>query len=417
MKDILRKMLPNYYTDIKSQNMYFYLMNGVLFTLVVNLYKPFAQKLLYRLGGVETHVSLYNSLPGLIALFGIIPGVLYMCKTTSKKKTLSGIFLLSRFCVFLYAFVPFLPGHLQPIAFVLITALMNFPESVSATALQSITADVFGERDRARAITARNKFTTVANFLSLILLSQILKVFGNTNEKAIMIYQWFFVLAFIIGLIEIFTFRRLKETTQTPQNCINLKESLKEVFRNKAYLGFLACSLTFHFGWQMGWPLFGIYQIEYLMADETWITILSVTSSIVMFFSFGFWSRTIEKKGNNFVAAFATMGMAATPVLYVLSHNLVVLTLSGLIMGFFTAGTTTVLLNFLLEVSPEKNRIMYVAVHATLTNVTLFIGPLIGDMVLKSSNIYTALLVTALMRFIGSVTFMKRRKIDKSVQI
>jgi hypothetical protein len=60
---------------------------------------------------------------------------------------------------------------------------------------------------------------------------------------------------------------------------------------------------------------------------------------------------------------------------------------------------------------------MYVAVHATLTNVTLFIGPLIGDMVLKSSNIYTALLVTALMRFIGSVTFMKRRKIDKSVQI
>jgi MFS family permease len=165
----------------------------------------------------------------------------------------------------------------------------------------------------------------------------------------------------------------------------------------------------------MGWPLFGIYQIEYLLADETWLTILSVTSSIVMFFSFGYWSKIIERKGNNYAAAFATMGMAATPVLYVLSRNLWVLTGSGLIMGFFTAGTTTVLLSYLLEVSPEKNRIMYVAVHATLTNVTLFIAPLIGDIVLKASNIYIALLITALMRFVGSMTFMNRTRLRRVV--
>jgi MFS family permease len=377
---------------------------------VVNLYKPFAQKFLYRLGGGETHVSLYNSLPGLIALFGIIPGVIYMCKAVSKKKTLSGIFLFSRFFILLYAFVPFLPMNLQPLSFVIITALMNFPEAVSSTALQSVTADVFGERERAWAITSKNRYTTIANFLSLIVLSQLLNVFGTTNEKTIIIYQVFFVLAFIVGLVEILTFRRLKETTVVPQTCIDLKQSVKEVFGNKAYLGFLGCSLTFHFGWQMGWPLFGIYQIEYLLADETWLTILSVTSSIVMFFSFGYWSKIIERKGNNYAAAFATMGMAATPVLYVLSRNLWVLTGSGLIMGFFTAGTTTVLLSYLLEVSPEKNRIMYVAVHATLTNVTLFIAPLIGDIVLKASNIYIALLITALMRFIGSMTFMNRTR-------
>ena len=394
--------------------MYYFITNGILFTLVINLYKPFAQKFLYRLGGGETHVSLYNSLPGLIALFGIIPGVMYMCKAVSKKKTLSGIFLFSRLFILLYAFVPFLPGNLQPITFVIITALMNFPEAVSATALQSVTADVFGERERAWAITSKNRYTTFANFLSLIFLSQILNIFGKTNEKTIIIYQVFFVLAFIVGLVEILTFRRLKETTQEPQTCIDFKQSIKEIFSNKTYLGFLACSLTFHFGWQMGWPLFGIYQIGYLMADETWLTILSVTSSIVMFFSFAYWGRVIEKKGNNYAAAYATMGMAATPVLYVLSHNLWVLTASGLIMGFFTAGTTTVLLSFLLEVSPEKNRIMYVAVHATLTNVTLFIAPLIGDAVLKASNIYIALLMTALMRFVGSLTFMNRIRLKRA---
>lgn len=413
MKSLIKKFLPTDNGDLYLRNRYFYILNGVLFTLVINLYKPFAQKFLYRINGNETHVSLYNSLPGLIALFVIIPGILYMCRAASKKRALSGIFLFSRLFILSFAFVPFLPTAIQPMAFVLITALMNFPESVSTTALQSFTADVFGESERARAITSKNKFTTFASLLSMIVLSQILKIFGNTNERAIEIYQIFFVFAFFIGLVEIMTFTKLKETTKNDEACINFLPAIKEIFRNKAFLGFLACSLTFHFGWQMGWPLFGIYQIGYLHADETWLTILNVTSSIVMFFSFSQWSRIIEKKGNNFTAGLATMGMAATPVLYVLSHNLYVLTLSGLIMGFFTAGTTTVLFNYLLEVAPPKNRIMYVAVHATLTNITLFIGPLIGDVVLKGSNIYIALLVTALMRFIGSMTFMLRGKLRK----
>ncbi|MGB7606303.1 MAG: MFS transporter [Lutisporaceae bacterium] len=414
MLNFFRMARAKAYKDVYSQNMYFYIVNGILFTLVTNLYKPFAQKFLYRLGGGETHVSLYNSLPGLIALFAIIPGILYMCKAVSKKKVLSNIFLLSRFIILLYAFVPFLPLALQPITFVIITALMSFPESVSTTALQSFTADVFDENKRAKAITSKNKYTTFASFISLILLAQILKLFGTTNEKAVIAYQIFFVLAFVVGLFEIFTLNKLKETSINEESCINFKQSIKEVFSNKAYLGFLACSLLFHFGWQMGWSLFSIYQIDNLKADETWITILSVTSGVVMFLSFNFWSRLITKKGNSLAATFATMGMAATPILYVMSRNLYVLTLSGLIMGFFTAGTFTVLLNFLLEVSPQKNRIMYVAVHATLTNVTLFIGPLVSDVVLKASNIYIALLVCALFRLIGSMAFFSRSRLRKA---
>lgn len=414
MFKLIKKAVPKVQNDINGQNMYFYVLNGILYTLVTNLYKPFAQKFIYRLGGAETHVSLFNSLPGLVALLAIIPGVLYMSKAVSKKKILSNTFFLSRFITLLYAFVPFVPIEYQPITFVIITAMMSFPESISTTALQSFTADVFGEDKRARAITQKNKYTTFASLISLIMLAQILKVFGTTNEKAIVVYQVFFVLAFIVGLFEIFTFNKMKETSIGEQGTINLKESLKEVFSNKAFLGFLACSLTFHFGWQMGWPLFSIYQIDNLRADETWITILGVTSSIVMFFSFNFWSKLIQKKGNSSAATFATFGMAATPVLYVLSKNLYVLTISGLIMGFFTAGTVTVILNFLLEVSPQKNRIMYVAVHATLTNVTLFIGPLISDAILKASDIYMALLVTAFFRFLGSFAFLLRTRLRKA---
>jgi hypothetical protein len=49
-----------------------------------------------------------------------------------------------------------------------------------------------------------------------------------------------------------------------------------------------------------------------------------------------------------------------------------------------------------------------VAVHATLTNVTLAVAPLLGDVVLRYSNIYIALYIVAVARFIGSSAFFIR---------
>lgn len=160
----------------------------------------------------------------------------------------------------------------------------------------------------------------------------------------------------------------------------------------------------------MGWPLFSIYQIEYLGADEWWLTLLTVSSSIIMFFSFGYWKNLIHKKGNSYVMSTTTLGMAATPILFALSPNLYIITITGLITGFFTAGTITVLLTALLEVTPDKNRLLYIGVHVTLTNITLFLAPLLGDFILNHTNIYLALCATAFFRLIGSIAFFIRNK-------
>ncbi|MHB1393803.1 MAG: MFS transporter [Clostridia bacterium] len=173
--------------------------------------------------------------------------------------------------------------------------------------------------------------------------------------------------------------------------------------------------MLFHFGWQMGWSLFGIYQIKYLGATEAWITISNVSSGIAMFMSYGYWERLITKKGNCYAIALATTGMDATPIMYAWSPNLYVLTVAGIIMGFFTSGTMTTILSSLLEAAPEKNRLMYVAVHATMTSVTLSIAPLTGDFMLKHSNIYIALYVVAAAKFAGSFAFFVRERCSRRV--
>jgi len=406
------KRLFNKKGDLSTQehNILYYVLNGILFTIVVNLYKPFAAKFIFRLGGTESHVSLSTSLPGLIAVFVTIPGLIMMSNTSDKKKSMMRFFFSSRLFVLSFAFIPFFPSAMQPMAFVILSSFMNIPESISTTGLQSFSGDIFLSELRPTAISARNKFSTLAQIISAYIIGMILKSFGDSGDDIIKVYQIFFVLAFIIGLLEIYTFNKIKETSCSPKLDINLKESFLEIFSNKKFNIFLVCSLLFHFGWQMGWPLFNIYQIKYLGADEWWLTILSITSAIVMFFSFGYWKKLIHKKGNSFVISSATLGMAATPILFALSPNLYIITVTGLITGFFTAGTITALLTLLLEVTPDKNRILYIGVHVTLTSITLFLAPTLGDFILSHTSIYFALCASAFFRLIGSISFFIRNK-------
>lgn len=399
-----------------SNNIRFYIWNGILFTLMTSFSRTYAIKFLFRIGGNEHHASLFNALPGFIAVFATIPGIIWLNKTINKKKTMSAFFWGSRIITLLFAFIPFIPTAYQPMGFVMLYSIMNFPEAASVTALQSYSGDIFLPAERATAISLRNKFSTLAQVISFIILGELLSSSGKSDKHVIIMYQIFFVVAFVLGIFEILTFHKLKETScSIPASKIELRKSIKDIFNNKRFSLFLVCSLLFHFGWQMGWPLFSIYQIKYLGADEGWLTILNITSNLVMFFSYSYWNRMIKRKGNPFVMAVTTLGMAATPILFALSPNLYVMTVTGLVTGFFTSGTTTVILSSLLEVSPEGDRILYVGIHATLTNITLAIAPIIGDRILSASSIYMALVATAFFRFIGSFAlFIRSKRISTS---
>jgi MFS family permease len=403
---------------VMSDNLKFYIWNGILFTLMTSLSKTYAVKFLYRLGGTGFHVSLYNALPGFIAAFAIMPGIILINNTTNKKLVVGRFFLVSRLFTLCFAFVPFLPTAFQPMVFILITALMNFPESLSVTALQSFSGDIFVPEERATAISLRNKFSTLAQLLSFLVVGRVLSRMGSTEAFIIQKYQIFFAIAFFLGLMEIRTFYKLRENScKVPKSRLCIKSALINMKANRKYIIFMCCSLLFHFGWQMGWPLFSIYQIDYLGADEGWLTILNITSSITMFLSFSFWNRRIKAKGNASVITAATLGMALTPVLFILSPNLYVLVMACLIMGFFTSGMITVVLSSLLEVAPEDERMIYVGVHATLTSLTLAVAPMIGNVFLSSYGIHIALLATSVFRLIGSAAFHYRsRRVSKSIE-
>ncbi len=402
----LRKKIFGY-----NKNIEYYAMNGILFTMVSVLSRSYAIKFLDRLGGDAIHYSLFNALPGFVAIFTTIPGMLIIQRGKSKKKMLSIFFTISRSFPLLLALVPFLPKEMQPLVFVVIYGLMNFPESISATSLQAYTGDVFTPSERADAMTLRNQLSQISQISVSILVGFILSL-SSDNLVVIRMYQVFIVLSFLIGLKEIGYINKMKPhlklETQKETQGLTIVQSIKDCFSNKEYKKFLACSLIFHFGWQMGWPLFNVYQISFLKADEMWLTIINALSSFFMVISFAYWGSLIKKKGFEFATAFATFGMALTPLLYFLTRTLFQNALVQPATGFFTAGTTIVILGSLLETSSDKDRTMSVALHATLTSITLAIAPLFGNLIQSEFGIQTALLVTSGFRALGFSAFFFR---------
>jgi predicted MFS family arabinose efflux permease len=397
-----------------SNNIRYYTLNGILFTMVTIFAKSFAAKFLDRLGGAPIHYSLLNALPGFVAIFVTIPGIVMIQRSNNKRRIMEGFFYLSRSFPLLLALVPLLPEVWRPLAFVAVYGLMNFPESISATALQSFTGDVFSPRERAEAITYRNSYSQIAQLVTSVIMGVVLSV-TTTNSSAINMYQFFIVLSFLLGLKEIHYLKKLKAEDRQQVPDMRPVDTIRRIFRHRDYRTFIICSLIFHFGWQTGWPLFSIYQISYLGADEKWLTIVNVVLSLSGIVSFPIWQRIVKKTGYDLGIVFATICMASTPILYTLTHSMFENAAVQPMIGFSTAGITAVLLGLMLESSPDGESLVSAAIHTTLTSVTLSVAPLFGNLVLSLFGLNASLYVSGTLRAAGCLAFLiryliKRRK-------
>lgn len=392
--------------------------NGVAFAISLNLVKPYYAKFAERLGANDYHFALLNALPALLSVFAFLPGALMIEKAKSKTKITSKFLLVQKLIYLSIIFVPFLGTVNQPLLFVVLIGLMNFPGSVAIMGYQSSIGDIFNPRERSRAMSLRNRFSDFFRLIVSFIAGQVLTLVPKTPEDTLILYQIFFGIAFLFGIIEMVSllkFKNHKEEVALPDvhkiaYLTLFKDTIRSIPGNRKFISFIVCSILFHFGWQMGWPLFSIYTIKNLGANESWLSIMTISSGISSIIASIFWAKLADKKGNSFTLAIATMGMAITPIFYAISRSLFVLVFFVMSVGVFVAGTVLTLFNLLLEVTPNENRTIYIAVYNVLINISATIAPLLSVWIKDMTSIYLALVVVAIMRMIGSVAFFIRNK-------
>lgn len=401
-----------------DRNILIFIGYGLLYDLFINLYKPFSVKFLDRLGGDSFHISLLNSLPGILAVFALIPGSLIINRFNHKKGIISIFFLISRSFVLALAFVPFLPEAVRPVLFVILLSSMNFPDAISQSGLQGFLGDVFDGHARSQAITLRNKFGQIIAPVVTLVTGLIITLVPKNDAEAIVIYQVFFILAFVIGLCEVIVFRRFKERDSHPGNTPpHERTGLRDVaatLRDRKFVAYLIPTLFFYFTYQAGWPLFSILSVKDLGATELQLAFSAVVSGITGFFSAGFWSRRIAKKGNEQVTAFAVFSLAMTVFVTAVAPNMYFYIAAQAYGGFTGIGIVITLLNGLLAATPEKNRIIYIAVYNTFINISLGISPFFANALYNAMGTRAAMFVVggcrALAGFILFIIWQKNKR-------
>ena len=413
---------------IKGTNVWTFIMYGLLFDIVNNLWRPFSAVFLQRLGGGELEIALLNSLPGAVGALVLLPGAMLFRRFSNRKRATAAFILVSRALLLGIALVPMLPPAMRPMLFVVLVAVMNCPDALSQTSLQSLLGDVFSGNTRGQAIALRTKFGQAIIPVVTVTTGLIITFVPRSDEARMVLYQIFFALAFLVGILEIVMFKRLKveeAKTEDSQNEDYKAENPKPtetkawalipiIAKDKKFLAFFVPALIFIFTWQAGWPLVAIHQVMVIQATEMWFAVFSLASGIAAFASGGLWQKWLRKRGNGAVFVIAAGLLAVNMFFFPITPNVQIMAVVSVFAGFSAIGINAALLNGVLEATPDENRMMYLAFYNTATNISLFIAPFFAHTLLGWVGNRNAMFIVGFMRLAATgliwAVYRRRKK-------
>ncbi len=374
-----------------------YAMVGI--TVVGNFAPLFIVKALHA---TTAEVGMLSALPALATIIATWAGTWMMGRHAEKK----GFCVLSTIAArCFYLVIAGLPlwvhGIALPLLVVIAIALMNVPQALSALSWQSLIGDLIPPRRRAPFFGVRNRVTTVVALLATLIPGIVLQHFAPT---LVWPYQVMFALSACFSVFEVLYLIWHKE----PKNAAHAApihlgvREFATCLRVKPYRVFLLGALIFNLGWQLAWPLFTIYQIRDAGATAAWISAFNVAGQITQIATYRLWGRLSERIGNAPTFAIACVGMAATPMLTILSLNLPYLTAVNFVSGAFSAGVGLIQFNQLLEAAPESERTRYIAHFNVLVSAVGVIAPEIGVALFGIIGMDATMSVSTVVRLIGA---------------
>lgn len=380
--------------------------------------------LLDSLHATDGQMGLLSSLPNLVNLFSMLAAAALLRGAKSKKRFCATATGISRSFYVWIALVPWLPIPHAALWVVWLVALTRVPQSFADLSWQALIGDLIRPERRSNFFSERNRMLTLMGLITTFLTGFLLQQF---DKHAAGPYQFVFLTTIFFAVLEILFLLKhdesalpssgesaVKEAGEVAQDNVaqdvasaiySPERPLHRALKDRPYLMVIGALLWFNFGWQMSWPLFNIYQISTAHAPAMWIGMFTVVNSLAQVVSFRWWGRMAERYGNGKMLALAAVGMAMAPVLTILSTNMYYLVFVNLITGAPVAGTTLLIFNYLLEVSPQRHRTAYISYYNVILSVVGFIAPEVGIFFLKHVGMTGGMVISTSLRLVGAGLF------------
>lgn len=346
-----------------------------------SIQSSFTTPLALALGASNAEIGILNSLQNLAGTVAHVPGAM-LTKYFSRKS----IWVMSQITSRIIIWIPILLLPLLTIEnrvwiLIVLILLSNFALMIRSPAWSSLMGDLVSTKIRGSYFGKRNMFVGVAGVLATLVAGFMLVYWG---------FPAIFALSMFFAAVSIFFFIRMREPAMSKifhysyTFKLEPKEWLKTLKINKEFTLFTVYLSCMNFAIDVAAPFYAVYMLKNLSIGYEWFAIAVVIGAMAKAFTNQYWGRLSDRFGDRKILIVSGFLGCFVPLGWMMVSNVWQVILVKIYDGIVFSGFELVIFNYLLDVTPAKERPKYIAAHNFFTGFGTVFGDLFGALLAQA---------------------------------
>ncbi|MFH2103748.1 MAG: MFS transporter [Chloroflexota bacterium] len=414
----MNSLEKNHPLDIKRRNFRNVQIDAIGVS-IANVASPFLPVFLTRLGATNFQVGLLSSMPGITGLILALFVALFVGRFLQSRRNIVPWYSLSRLLVISsYALTGLLTLFISQqhviTSTLVIWALATLPMTALAVAFSVVMNSVAGPEGRYALLSRRWAIFGLTSVIGTFLVTRVIDRITFPSNYALM-----FLGLSLGGLISFYFSRRITIPDQAPHPFgighsprDGIRDYLALMRSNPAFVSFASKRFVYLSALALGAPILPLFFVREVGASDAQIGTITMVFTLFMLMGYFLWPRVSKKRGGRVVLLATTFGMVLYPALTAATPRVEwILAFAG-IAGLFQSGLDLVFFDELMKTVPQEYTASFVALAQSLQYLSAFIAPMVGTALADVIGLGGALLVSAGLRLLGFILFLKpdRRK-------
>jgi MFS family permease len=380
---------------------------------------PFLPVFLARLGASNFHVGLLTAMPAATGLLlAIVIG-----RFLQRQRQVVPWFSRARFiAIMAYALTGLVtwlvPPQLAVGAVLVIWAAATVPQVVVNVAFSVVMNGVAGPKGRYELMSRRWSVLGLTTAVTVVLVGQLLERLTFPGN-----YQLVFILLSAGGLISLYFSSHLELPDSVwpapgPRQPMRARwrDALSLLRQQPAFVGFTGKRFVFLSGIALAAPIFPLYLVRVAQANEAAIGLISTAQTLTLVIGYRVWTGLSRTRGSRLVLLWTTLGLSLYPALVASTPRVDIILVLAALSGVFQAGLDLVFFDELMKTVPPERTALFVAIAQSLQHLSAIASPVVGTLLADYIGLGGALLVSAGLRFVAYLMFMRGRPIFEAAQ-
>jgi len=377
---------------------------------ISNVAAPFLPVFLTRLGASNFQVGLLSSMPGVtgLALALLIGRFLQTRRNIVPWYSLSRLLVIA--CYALTGLLTLcLPQHYVIASTLAIWAFATLPSTALAVAFAVVMNAIAGPEGRYTMLARRWATFGLTGVIGTFLVTRVIDRIAFPLNYALM-----FLGLSLGGLLSFYFSSRIHLPDQaqpagTPGK--PLREGLRsylDLLRSApAFASFSTKRFVYLSALALSAPVMPLFLVHQVQASDAQIGSINMTFTLAMLVGYFLWPWLSKRHGGRYVLLATSLGMVFHPALAALLPRVGAILGVAAVTGVFQSGLDLVFFDELMKTVPPAHSATFVALAQSMQYLSTIVAPLIGAALADVIGPAGALLVSAGLRLLGFLLFLR----------